>query len=138
MLFIYKSVYGKFVLIMSSFMKNKEFGYNLYFMYGKNYDYVTDIENKIFSSPSEMYMYIANEIRQAYENYKGTYYNGMPLMFLYLQICNTDAIIRDDQPQESDFDVYIFHHDKSANDLLEPKEDLLDLVTTLYHADKDE
>ena len=59
---------------MSSFMKNKEFGYNLYFTYGKNYDYVTNIENqKFFSSPSEMFMYIANEIRQAYEHYKGVY-----------------------------------------------------------------
>ena len=136
---MYKSVYGKLVLIMSSFMKNKEFGYNLYFTYGKNYEYVTDIENQMFfSSPSEMFMYIANEIRQAYENYKGTYYNGMPLMLINLQICNTDAIIRDDHPPESESDLYIFQHDKSANDLLEPKEDLLDLVTTLYHADEDE
>ena len=85
-----------------------------------------------------MSMYIKTEIRQAYENYKGTIFNGMSLMLITLQFCNTDAIIRDDHPPESDFDVYIFDHDKSTSDLLEPKEDLLDMVTTLYHADEDE
>ena len=59
-------------------------------------------------------------------------------MLIMLIICNMYAIIRDDHPPESNFDVHIFQHDKSASDLIEPKEELLDLATALYHADEDE
>ena len=95
---------------MASFNKCKEFSCDFFFIYGDNYEYVSDAQRqKFFSTPAELFRYIETEICQAYKNYKGTEFNedGLPLRLITLQMCNTDGIIRDDPPPECNFDVSI-------------------------------
>ena len=77
------------------------------------------------------------EIENAYAEYKGTFCNGLPLVLITLEICNSDAVIRsDDHPEESICDLTIFDTNKSAYDLIEPQEDLLDAANAVFHSDE--
>ena len=82
-------------------------------------------------------MYIKDVIDHAYADYKGTFYKGLSLMLIMLEICNSNAVIRsEDHPEESTHDLTISDHNKTAYDLNEPQEELLDAANALYHSDE--
>ena len=62
---------------------------------------------------------------------------GLPLVLITLEICNSDAVIRsDDHPEKSICDLTIFYPNKSAYDLIAPQEDLLDAANAVIHSDE--
>ena len=83
-----------------------------------------------------MFIYKRGDWKCIFE-YKGTFCKGLPLVLVTLEIFNSDAVIRgDDYPEEAVCDLTIFDTNKSANELIEPQEDLLEAANEVFHSDE--
>ena len=122
--------------VVNSVMAKKELAYNVYLFYGQNLNKMDCNENQLFfESGSELCSYIKEEIENAYVEYKDTFCKGLPLVLVTLEIINSDAVIwGDDFPEEAVCDLTIFDPNKSANELIEPHEDLLKVANEAFHS----
>ena len=95
-------------------------------------------ENQLFfESGSELCSYIKEEIENAYVEYKDTFCKGLPLLLIMLEIINSDSFISGDHfPEEAVCDLTIFDPNKSANELVEPHENLLKAANEVFHSDE--
>ena len=80
----------------------KSFGYNKCYVYGSGRE--VELWNAFeieFVNVEEMFAYVINDIHTTYENHKDSSKDGYALEVVVLFIMNKNAIIENDEPQES-------------------------------------